>query len=282
MAGFRAHLRAGIAASAAAALGVHTRELVPPDQIPFLFGLGVFGGLLPDMDANNSVVARVLFTLLGTATAFFVCFSLLQTLPIVTLAAIGVAVFLLVGFVLFAVFTRLTRHRGLWHSWLGMLLWSLATANAAFHLVGLGALQSWLAACFLGFGYLTHLALDELASIDLGRNRVKRSFGSALKASGGASPASRLAMIAAVIALALHAPSLQPLIRAVGPGARFGLGFEVFPPAGSIEPDSSLQTTIALLPASRGVHASRRTRILRSCSRGAQIPTWSEVWARLY
>jgi hypothetical protein len=40
---------------------------------------------------------------------------------------------------------------------------------------------SWLAGGFALLGYLTHLVLDEIASVDLLGNRVKRSFGTAIK-----------------------------------------------------------------------------------------------------
>jgi hypothetical protein len=85
----------------------------------------------------------------------------------------------------------------------------LASANAAFHLAGLSPFESWLAGSFVALGYLTHLCLDEIASVDLLGNRVKRSFGSALKVFSLASPQASLGMLVAVIALSVSAPTLE-------------------------------------------------------------------------
>jgi hypothetical protein len=41
-------------------------------------------------------------------------------------------------------------------------------------------LNAWLCGTFVFLGFLTHLTLDELYSVDLRGVRVKRSFGSAL------------------------------------------------------------------------------------------------------
>jgi hypothetical protein len=42
-------------------------------------------------------------------------------------------------------------------------------------------LQSWLLGFFMTLGYLIHLVLDELFSVDFTGVRVRRSFGTALK-----------------------------------------------------------------------------------------------------
>ena len=65
------------------------------------------------------------------------------------------------------------------------------------------------------FGYLTHLCLDEAASVDLLGNRVRRSFGTALKPFSVASPWASLAMLAGVLLLAITAPTADPILEAV-------------------------------------------------------------------
>jgi hypothetical protein len=61
----------------------------------------------------------------------------------------------------------------------------------------------------VGIGYLTHLVLDELYSVDLLNSRVKRSFGTALKPFSLADPRSSFGMLAAVVALAWVAPAFD-------------------------------------------------------------------------
>jgi hypothetical protein len=59
----------------------------------------------------------------------------------------------------------------------------------------------------VGLGYLVHLALDELSSLDLEGRRLRRSFGTALKPWSPTDPASSLAMAAALGLLLWLAPA---------------------------------------------------------------------------
>jgi hypothetical protein len=85
-------------------------------------------------------------------------------------------------------------------------------ANAAHHGLGMSAGESWAAGGFVALGYLTHLCLDELASVDLLNHRVRRSFGTALKPFSLAAPRASLAMLVSVLVLAYLAPSLDPVL----------------------------------------------------------------------
>lgn len=214
MASFLGHLYGSVAVSAAAALGIDSLKWAQTDQILALFVLGVAGGLLPDIDSDNSTPLRALFTLLGVSAAFLLSFSLDADLAFAELASIWGAAFLLVRFGLFEVFTRFTVHRGIWHSWLAVAFVALVTANATHHLGGFAAWESWLAGLFVALGYLTHLCLDEIASVDLLNNRVKRSFGTALKPFSTASPGASVAMFLGALALAYLAPTVEPLVEA--------------------------------------------------------------------
>jgi hypothetical protein len=214
VASFLGHLVGGAAVSASAALGVESLGWTQPDQILGLFVLGVAGGLLPDIDSDNSTPVKVFFTLLGVAMAFLVSFSYADDYPILGLALIWSAVFLVVRFGIFELFARFTVHRGIWHSWLAAAFSALAVADAAHHLGGFSAWESWLAGFFVALGYLTHLCLDEIASVDLLRNRVKRSFGTALKPFSIASPAASVAMFLGLILLWHLGPSFEPVVTA--------------------------------------------------------------------
>ncbi len=216
MAQFIGHLYGGAAISSAAALGVYSAGLAGPEQTQILFLVGVIGGLLPDIDADNSKPVRGFFTLLGVMVSFAVSLSLVGRFPVLELALIWGGVFVAVRYGVLELFARLTVHRGIWHSWLAVAFAGLVCANAAYHLVGLSALDAWLAAAFLGLGYVTHLCLDELASVDLLGNRLRRSFGTALKPFSLKYPGASLAMAAAVVVLSLPAPPLGTLLEVSG------------------------------------------------------------------
>jgi len=215
MASFRGHLYGGVVVSAAGGLGVDSLGWADPSQIPVLFILGVVGGLLPDIDADNSTPLRTMFTLLGVTAAFLVTFSLVDGITPAERMLLWGMVFFLVRFGLFKVFCRFTVHRGVWHSWLAVAFVTSATANTAYHLGGASAWDSWLTGSFVALGYLTHLCLDEIASVDLLNFSLKRSFGTALKPFSITSPPASMAMLLGTLALVYSAPTITPVVAAI-------------------------------------------------------------------
>jgi membrane-bound metal-dependent hydrolase YbcI (DUF457 family) len=145
-------------------------------------GLGTLGSLMPDLDADNSAPVRAAFTLASIGLAFAVMFLLADVFPSVAeLTALWLSVYLVFRWLVFALFTRLTTHRGTFHSLPAAALFGMLAAIAAERLLEQPALRAWLAGSFLSFGYLVHLALDEIYSVNLFGVRSKRSLGSALK-----------------------------------------------------------------------------------------------------
>jgi len=215
MASFRGHLYGGAVVSAAAGLGVDHLGWARPEQILVLFVLGVVGGLLPDIDADNSTPLRAVFTLLGVSAAFLVSLVMIEDIAPGAPVLLWGAVFLLVRFGLFEVFCRFTVHRGIWHSWLAVAFVSLATVDAAHHLAGASAWESWLAGGFVALGYLTHLGLDEIAGVDMLNHRVKRSFGTAFKPFSTSSPTASMTMLLGTLALAYPTPTIAPVVTAI-------------------------------------------------------------------
>jgi hypothetical protein len=211
MADFHTHLNAGILVSGAATVGLHGLDLVAPGQTLTFFALGVTGSLLPDIDADASAPVRGIFGMLGAVLAFAWTLPLMDRFLPLELAAIWCGLFLAVRFLLQMAFARLTVHRGIWHSWLGIAFATLATVDLAYWLLREPAQGAWVAGGMVGLGYLTHLCLDELSSVDLMNSQVKRSFGTALKPLSLSDPLSSLGMAAAVIALAWFAPPASEL-----------------------------------------------------------------------
>ena len=209
MADFHTHLNAGILVSGAATVGLHALGLVAPGQTLTLFALGVTGSLLPDIDADASAPVRGTFGMLGAVLAFAWTLPLMGRFLPLELAAIWCGLFLAVRFLLQMAFARFTVHRGIWHSWLGIAFATLATVDLAYWLLREPAQAAWIAGGMVGLGYLTHLCLDELYSVDLMSSRVNRAFGTALKPFSLSDPLSSLSMAAAVGALAWFAPAAK-------------------------------------------------------------------------
>lgn len=206
MANFQTHLNVGILVSAATTLGLHTAGLIQGGQTLPYFTLGVVGSLLPDIDLKTSRPSNALFSALGAVLAFIMTLPLIGRFLPLELALIWGGVFLCVRYGFFEIFSRLTVHRGIWHSWLAIAAAALAVTNVAYWLWRQSPELAWLAGLMVGVGYLTHLCLDEFYSVDLFNRKIKRSFGTALKPFSLANPWSSFGMFMAVLALWWLAP----------------------------------------------------------------------------
>ena len=142
---------------------------------------GTVGGILPDIDLKVSWPSRLLFTLLGGIAALAWLFANIERLTALELWFAAVGVFLVVRYPVHWLFHSLTVHRGALHSLAAAVMAGLAMAAGGTHLLGADPAFSWLLALFLAAGYVLHLVLDELYSVDFTGMTVKRSFGTALK-----------------------------------------------------------------------------------------------------
>lgn len=209
MANFHTHLAvATVASGFMASLCLRLNEITNQDVLLY-FVAGVVGGVLPDVDSDNSTAIKLIFNvlaitacgafILGCSTRFSVYHALLIALSIYVLIRYAAAEF----------FAKLTVHRGMCHSLVAAVLSGLITVSIAHHSFAFDALHAWLLGVFMFGGYLLHLVLDELYSVDLLNNKIKRSFGSALKI-GGEIKASAAA-IAAAVWLYSQAPPSGPI-----------------------------------------------------------------------
>jgi hypothetical protein len=118
---------------------------------------------------------------LAVFLSFCVLFTVAYRYSIAEMWILWLGTFLFVRYGGEAMFHRFSYHRGIWHSLLaGVLFWFL-TAIIFKDVLGRHEGVAWLAGGFLFAGYLTHLVLDEIYSVDVLDTRFKSSFGSALK-----------------------------------------------------------------------------------------------------
>lgn len=179
MADFKTHLLGAALVSGVVATGMAMVSQTEPKAVMGYFALGVAGGILPDIDSNSSIPIRIAFKLLSAITAFVMVFHFAAALSLVELVLLGVGMYYLVRYGVFSVFTRFTRHRGVIHSIPAALFAGLLTVLIADTLFEAGAVTAWTAGLFVFVGFLVHLILDEMYSVDLMGMRVKNSFGTA-------------------------------------------------------------------------------------------------------
>ena len=213
MANFRVHVLGAAIPSALAAGLALAGGLVTPAVAGACFGLGVLGGMLPDIDAERSMPTRIRLGALAVVVAAVVGLALRERLApaLVGLAALGAFVAIRVELRGFTAW--LCVHRGLVHSLpFAVLVGALAVqvASRAFHLA---ATPAWLAGVFLTGGFIIHLLLDECFSVDLLGVRMKKSFGTALKLGSRRQLIGTAALYAGAIALLTIAPPADRFVR---------------------------------------------------------------------
>jgi hypothetical protein len=181
MANFPTHIAVGTVVSGALATVTVAADLVAPENVVAVTLAGVLGSILPDIDLEDSRPAKAMFSGLAIFLSFAVLFGLDRKYSIAEMLILWLGTLLFVRFAAKEVFFRFSYHRGVWHSLLAMLFCAFVTAWIFSRLLGRHDSVAWLGAAFMGAGYLTHLILDEIYSVDFMDTRIKASFGTALK-----------------------------------------------------------------------------------------------------
>ena len=181
MANFPTHISVGTVVSGVLATATLAADAVTQENLLAVTMAGVIGSVLPDMDLKESRPSRAMFSGLAVFFSFVALFLTVGKLSIVEMLVLWLGTLVFVRYGAHWIFHRMSYHRGIWHSWLAAVLCALATAVIYYHLLGRNSGVSWLAAAFMFIGYLTHLTLDEIYSVDVMDTRIKASFGTALK-----------------------------------------------------------------------------------------------------
>ena len=88
---------------------------------------------------------------------------------------------LFLKFALFDTFTALTVHRGIFHTIPMAILFALISNIISLEMFALSDVFSLIIGFFIFWGFIVHLILDEIYSIDVAGLKMKKSFGTALK-----------------------------------------------------------------------------------------------------
>ncbi len=181
MANFPTHIGVGTVVAGALATVTLATDLLAPKDVVAVTLAGVLGSVLPDIDLKDSRPSRAMFAGLAIFFSFAVLFSVESRYSVAEMLVLWLGTLLLVRYVVGAIFYRFSYHRGIWHSLLAAAFSGLLTAAIFYRLLNRDPSVAWVAAVFMVFGYLTHLILDEMYSVDVMDTRIKASFGTALK-----------------------------------------------------------------------------------------------------
>ncbi len=177
MANFKTHVSFSSAAGVVYGTGVWLLG-VPAPTSAVAGGICAMSGMFPDIDSKTSRALQETLCLLSGLLCMLVLTRLKEfELNGDLILVIGVATFVLTKYLIGEVVTHSTVHRGMIHSIpaalvggeLAFLLSSGPTGYRAIKAIG------------LVIGFLSHLLLDEIYSVDVRGIRLKKSFGTALK-----------------------------------------------------------------------------------------------------
>ncbi|MCK5664591.1 MAG: metal-dependent hydrolase, partial [Thiotrichaceae bacterium] len=213
MANFNTHLFVATTVSGALAIGFVISDLATIKMAVFYWLLGTLGGILPDIDAPISIPSRLLFSSLGIFLATLFVFNQFNTIFWADLVFLWLMISLGVRYGLSKLFALFTIHRGNCHSILAALFFGFLAVVIAHHLLHLSNVLAWFAGIFMMGGYLIHLLLDELYSVDLSNMTLKRSFGTALKIASFRHKFSTILLLLATLGVFQLTPSLNQIIK---------------------------------------------------------------------
>ncbi len=182
MAGFKTHFTTAAVGGGIIATSLLAVGLVDTTVMLFCFGAAIIGGLLPDIDSDSSKMLAATFTALSLVMSFLIMFAQVEHLSILELFLLWLGLYMFFKLVVFELFVRMTVHRGIFHSIPAAFLALFATTIFFAPLLHQDHRLAWLIGSFMFMGFITHLLLDELTSLNLlGFGGVRQSFGTALK-----------------------------------------------------------------------------------------------------
>lgn len=183
MAGFKTHITTSTVIGVAYGAGAYVGYDVPLHSCVLAGGLCSVSGMLPDLDSGPGVPLRESVTFAAAVVPLLLIHRWQRyELEPETMVLAGGLIYLLIRYGLGKLVTRLTVHRGMFHSLPALAIVGELTFLICDHE------NLWIRIFFslaVMAGFASHLVLDEIWSIDLRRLRLKSSSGTAVKLWGG-------------------------------------------------------------------------------------------------
>ncbi len=216
MANFTTHIAVGTVVSGALAVVTLAADVVAPENLLAVTLAGVLGSVLPDIDLKDSRPSKAMFAGLGVFFSFAVLFNFAHKYSVAEMLILWLGTLVAVRYGLHAIFHRMAIHRGVWHSILAAAFSAAATAVILYHVLGRHEGVAWLGAGFMFIGFMTHLILDEIYSVDVMDVRVKSSFGTAVKFFDKRYPQASAGMAAALVLALVATPPTTTFVNGIG------------------------------------------------------------------
>ena len=181
MAAFEQHVNVAVVGSGVLIIPLHISGTLDIEQSVIALCLGIVGGVLPDLDSDNSKPIQIIFKLISIFLPLLILLFFGGNIGLIYIVPAWIILTFLIHITLFKLLLSLTVHRGIFHSIpMGFLVGQLTTL-VFYKLFHIGLEFSQIAGFFIFYGFMVHLFLDELYSINAMGMKMKKSFGTALK-----------------------------------------------------------------------------------------------------
>ena len=181
MASFAQHVNTAVVISGIAIAPLYGSSLIDINQALTLLFFGLIGGILPDIDLENSRPIQITSSILSIFIPLLAILTLLESLSISKMLFIWILSSVLLHFFIFKILLNLTVHRGVIHTVPMGIVFAQILIIIFHHLLNFTELFSFLCGLFLFMGFIIHLLLDELVSLNAFGMSFKKSLGSAFK-----------------------------------------------------------------------------------------------------
>lgn len=229
MANFKTHVNTAIITSGLTATALLSAQHITFSGAIWLWFLGSIGGLLPDIDSDNSTSLDTIFGIFTLSivliTVHFISSSFFQDARFIELVVSTIVVYGIMRLIVRPLFEHLTIHRGSCHSILFLVFIAILTTQFTWKItenhIPKSDLIAWLSGGFILLGGITHLLLDEMYSVDLQNATIKRSFGTAIKLADFRNKTLTLVMTLTTGALIYLAPDTENTIISLTDWSKF-------------------------------------------------------------
>ncbi len=187
MANFNTHITVGILVTVVATISLNHIENVNVLTLSLMTFLGIVASMFPDIDLKTSKPFQFLKLIMYfSIPLFFIYKASINQIYFLshfhasfeTLSISIILISLVLNYMFLTLLSSLMIHRGIIHSIPFAFVTSIIVYELAltlpYHVNSLYLSLSWL------IGFLTHLTLDEMYSVDLMNIKMKKSFGTAL------------------------------------------------------------------------------------------------------
>ncbi|MGJ8582062.1 MAG: metal-dependent hydrolase, partial [Psychromonas sp.] len=170
MANFNTHLNTAVIVTGLGAATLLSAGHTDLNGALWLWFLGSIGGLLPDIDSDNSTSLDTIFNLFAFSAVLvvlhYITTELFLQISFIELIVVPLLVFGLMKYIIRPIFEWITVHRGSCHSLIFVVFSALLTTQVTWRLNAQlsteDATFAWLTGCFVLLGALIHLLLDEI------------------------------------------------------------------------------------------------------------------------